>query len=79
MHKFTLKALVEVWLPLSLEIVATDISLYDNQGAVRVRGQSESGVAGGTRKKASCSYPLDENASRDLQFRGTCWDWARGS
>ena len=45
-------------LPLSLEIVGTDRSLGDNEGAL-----SELGVVGGKQKNASCSEPGDENAS----------------
>ena len=62
---------MEVSLPSSLEMVATDISRCDNESAVR-----KLGVVGGTTKNASCSKLRDENAScsdlRDLQSRGTC-------
>ena len=44
-----LEALVEVPLPLFLELVATDISLYDNEGAI-----GKLGVVGGTTKNESC-------------------------
>ena len=51
------------------------VSLYDNKSAVE-----KLGVAGGRTKNASCSDLGDENASysepRDLQSRGTCWDYA---
>jgi len=47
----------EVLLPLSLEIVRTDISSDDNEGAVGVR------ELGGKEKSGSCRQPGDENAS----------------
>jgi len=58
---------VAVSLSFSLEIVATDISLYDNEGAVE-----KLGVAGGRTKGASCSE------LQDLQIRGTCWNYVLG-
>ena len=58
---FRSEALVAVSLPFSLEIVATDISLYDNEGAVE-----KLGMAGGKTKDARCSEP------RDPHTRGTC-------
>ena len=45
-------------LPLSLEIVAADISLDDNEGAI-----SEAGEEGGKTKNASCSELGEVNAS----------------
>ena len=54
-------------LPLSLEIVATDISLCDNEGAVR-----KFGVMDGTTGNASCSE------LRDLRSRGAFWDYMLG-
>ena len=61
------EALVEVSLPLSPKIVATDTSLYDNEGAVEMLG-----VAGGRTKDESCSK------LRDPQIRGTCWNSVLG-
>ena len=66
-------------LPLSLGIVATDISQDDNEGAIEV-----SGVVGGKTKNASCSEHGDENASSSelggLQLLGVrcpymCWSY----
>ena len=61
---------MEVSLHLSLEIIATNIPLYDSEDVVK-----KLRVAGGRIKKASCSELGDENAScselRDLQLLGT--------
>ena len=53
---------MKVSLPLPVEIVATEISLYDNEGAAETLG-----VAGGRVKGANRSE------LRDLQIRRTCW------
>ena len=61
-------------LPLSLEIVAADISLDDNEGAI-----SEAGEEGGKTKNASCSELGEENARcselRRLQLPGVRWSY----
>ena len=65
-------------LPLSLGIVATDISQDDTEGPIKV-----SGVVGGTTKNASCSELGDENASCSdlggLQLPGVRWPYMCGA
>ena len=58
LSKFPIGGIRGMSLPLSLEIVATYISLDDNEGAL-----PEVAVEGEETKNASCSEPGDENAS----------------